>query len=312
VRESFVSVIVPFSSGDDNIYTYGAELLNFLRLSYSNFELLLIDDGADAAARAQALKLVSDLPGTRYLKLTKRVGTHIAVLAGLENSLGDIVAVVDSRTDSTQMLKRAVDMHLQSGRTIFGKPPTTKDSLVEVILSQIFNFYCKKILKLELPVTTHFRIFSRQNVNQIIQIRDRYPLLRLSSSTVGLESEPIEYEEKKLKYRRKENIWDRINEGIEIVLSTTKHPIRILGRLGVLWAVVIAGKTIFDLSVQHGSWSAAIAEISPMLILLILYVQCEYLGRVLEESQDRPLYQIQLEKTSQVLVFDDKNVESQT
>lgn len=309
MRDIFISVIVPIYQNCTVIERFCEEVVSLVERDYTNYEILMVDDGTDCNFEVNLSGLLKKIPGIRYIRLTKQVGANIAVLAGLEHSIGDVIVVMDAAQDAPEMLIQGLAAFFKSGKIIYGMEKKRKETFLSRILSALFNFYCRKILNLELPRATLFRVLSRQNVNLISQVRDRYPFLRLFSSTVGIESEPLEITSTANRVHKvSEPLGSRIDEGIEIILSSTKHPLRIAGRIAMIWAMLLFFVSIYSIFTKA---NIPISEFSTIIILGILFVQCEYLGRILEESQSRPIYQIRSEKNSQVLVFSKHNIEEQ-
>jgi hypothetical protein len=97
-----------------------------------------------------------------------------------------------------------------------------------------------------------------------------------------------------------------------MVVTSSAHPLRLLAGLGLLASglnllYMIYVVAIFFLKDQVAEgWTTLSLQASGMffLVFLILTALCEYVGRILEESRDRPLYYVVEEKNSNVLIAD--------
>jgi hypothetical protein len=156
-------------------------------------------------------------------------------------------------------------------------------------------------------------VFSRQAVNALTQIRDRYWQLRLLSASVGFRRFTFTYEPLHRSSRPpRPSLMDQFSEAVDIVIANSMHPLRFVSRLGLLagflnllylgYVVIIylAKRDVAPgwttLSFQHG--------VMFFLIFVILAVVCEYIGRILEGSRRRPLYFVYDEKSSSVQISD--------
>ena len=97
---------------------------------------------------------------------------------------------------------------------------------------------------------------------------------------------------------------------MEIAIANSRHPLRVVSRLGLalsvinlLYAFYVLLIFLFKRDVAAG-WTTMSMQMTGMFffLFLILAVLCEYVGRILEETQDRPLYFVSAERTSTVLL----------
>jgi hypothetical protein len=109
---------------------------------------------------------------------------------------------------------------------------------------------------------------------------------------------------------RQRGLLESINLAIDIIVANSKHPLRVVTMLGLLASILnllyigyIILVNIFKRNVMEG-WTTSSLQNAGMFffILLILTVISEYIGRILEETKDRPLYYVIDEKTSSVML----------
>ena len=103
---------------------------------------------------------------------------------------------------------------------------------------------------------------------------------------------------------------------MEVVNST--HPLRVVSILGLILSAVntlyilyVVLVRLLDENVVPG-WATLSLQVSVMLlfVFLILSMLCEYVGRLLGEARDRPLYYVLEERNSSVMIANEerKNV----
>jgi hypothetical protein len=165
--------------------------------------------------------------------------------------------------------------------------------------------------------TTHFRVLSRPAVNAVTQIKDHMRYLHTLSAYVGYSNQSFLYTPI---YRRPQprskSFWESVNLAINIVVANSTQPLRIVSWLGVvasgldlLYMGYIVAIYLFKTEVAAG-WVTQSMQNAGMFffLFLILAVLCEYVGRLLRETRDRPLYYVQGEQNSAVVLMDKKNV----
>ncbi len=302
-KEIFASVVIPAHNSVQALKAILPMLCEALEEEFSNYEVIIVDDASKDETENTVAGLLLRLKAVRYLRLTREFGDQIATFAGLEQSIGDCTVVFHPEIDPLEIVVPAILHCSQSEGVVYGENARHQAYHGIVLwLSKLFHYYCERYLDLYLPhKATDFRVFNRQVLNAITQIKDRYPLLRLYGSTVGVKSLAYPYKPITTLKTEKKSVFERINEGIEIIVASTKHPLRFVTRLGFSVGVII-----FLNELRAFELSAFLSGFSWLLIFSILLIFGEYLGRILEESQSRPLYYVLYEKNSNVLLVDQR------
>jgi len=314
--DEFISVVSPLLNQADILRDFVRETHAILASSYTNYEIILVNGSSSDDTHPVIDALLQEYSCLRFIQLTSDYGKDISIYAGLEQAIGDYVVVLFPNSDPPGMIPETVRMCQKSQRIVFGSLQTpSRYSILIACLSWCFLFYCRRFLKLTLPrFTTDYRVLSRQVVNAVTQIKDRYPFVKIYGSAVGFGSLPYTYEPIN---RRGDSsgrgVLQRINEGIEIIMSSSKHPLRLCSRLGLLagFAYLAWNTAISLVSPPFGTADNSLTVLLPhslmmLVIVVTAAVVCEYLGRVLEESRSRPLYHVLFEKNSNVMLSDDR------
>jgi len=314
-NDLFVSVIAPLKNAETIIADFIQEVCRTLQMHFSNYELILVDDNSQDRTMARVEQILAQVPCVRYIRLSRNFGTEIAITAGLETSIGDYVVVISPETDPTALIPEIVDRCRRGSGIVTGvSSAPLRRSYSSALFSRFFHWYTKKYLCVDLiPNATHFQCFSRQAVNAITKIKDRYRMIRLFSATVGFRNEPYPYPVKPgAEKKGKTVIWQNVNEAIEIIAANSHHPLRFVSWIGLLasalnllYLIYIVMIYFFKSKVAEG-WTTLSFQHAVMffLIFVILAVLCEYTGKILEETWDRPLYVVLTESNSNVLISD--------
>lgn len=313
--DRFISVIAPLHDDADIIESYIQDAISVLRENYTNYELVLVDDHSHDETVNKVKGLLTECEGIRFLRLSREFGEEVAITAGLDTVIGDFTIVMLPRMDPPHMIPEIVRRCIGGTDVVFGVRRNRKgDSWLVRMSSRLFYWYCRKMLKLDLPQnSTQFRCLSRQALNAIIQIKDSYRYLRLFSSFVGYERQPFIYDPIARRGKhRKPGFIQSVNQGIALIIENSSHPLRLVSWLGLLAA---AGNLLYvgyvfavyflKEDVMQGWTTLSLQSAGQFfLIALILTGLCEYTGRVLNRLRDRPLYYIMEEKNSSVLLID--------
>ncbi|MDX2079424.1 MAG: glycosyltransferase [Terrimicrobiaceae bacterium] len=321
-RSLVVSLVVPIFNDADVLGSFLKRASDVLASSYAFYEIILVDDGSTDGTAKLVGSLLEAIPRIRYLGLTRRFGREIAISAGLETSIGDFVVVAVAGVDPIERLPELVRRCRNGSGVLCGLSTIPlPESPFSKRLSTLFHAYCRKALGFDYRENaTDFRVLSRQAVNAITRIRDRHRYLKVFTVTMGFEVDFFDYEPSTRAGRA--TFSERLNHAIEIAIANSRHPLRFVSRLGLLLSglnVVYAGYVVviylFKRDVAEG-WTTLSLQMTGMFffLFLILAVLCEYIGRILEETQDRPLYFVATEKNSSVLLENsiEKNILNDT
>jgi glycosyltransferase involved in cell wall biosynthesis len=302
-KEIFASIVIPVRNQGLILKKVLSDLSIALEDRFTNYEIIVVDDASSDDTENIVANALLRLKAVRFLRLTREFGVEICAFAGLEQSIGDCTVVYHPETDPLEIIVPAILKCSESEGIIYGENARHKDYHGLVLwLSNIFHYYCEHYLEIRLPhKATDFRVFNRQILNAITQIRDRYPLLRLYGSTVGVKSLAYPYVPLQELKIEKNSLFRRITEGIEIIVASTKHPLRLVTRIGLG-----VGLVSFVWSFTSLSMDRLLLGLCWLFLFLILTIFGEYLGRILEESQSRPLYYVLYEKNSNVSLVDQR------
>jgi dolichol-phosphate mannosyltransferase len=319
----FVSVVAPVRNDGDIVAAFIRDTTQVMRSAYTHWEIILVDDASTDDTVSMIEPLLSSVESLRLIRLSRSFGTEIAISAGLETAIGDFVVVMEPATDPPEAVPTMVE-HSRSGAAIvFGIRRSRRGEPWYLRLgAPLFFRACNSLLRLDLPEnSTHFRVLSRQAVNAALQIKDRNRYLRTLGSFVGYMNHSVEYEPiRRRESRRSKSLAESIGVALGIVVSNSLNPLRLVVWFGVLLVVAnlgylgfVAAIYLFKKDVAAG-WTTESALMATMFgsISLMLTVVAAYVGRLLEESGDRPIYFVQEERTSSVQPQEVMNVVSDT
>jgi len=311
--DCFVSVVSPLSDDADLVVDYVREVTDVLRRSFVNYELVLVDDGSadDTVARVSAL--LSEIECIRLIPLSRRFGLETAVAAGLETAIGDFVVVALPDSDPPALIPAMVERSRDGHVTVVGvKRTRAGEGPVTRLLARLFYWYCNSRLGLAIPEnSTYFRVFSRQAVNAITQIRDRARFLRVFSAEVGYASVPFVYDVTPRRSQpRRRSFGSAVGLAVSIVVANSTHPLRVASWLGFVFSAANALYMVYVLAVyfvkervQEG-WVTLSLQNAGMFFCLFLFLAAlsEYIGRILGELRTRPQYFTLEERNSSVVI----------
>ena len=295
-----ISVVVPIYNDDDIIEEYLSETLKVLHDNFSHSELILVDDGSTEAAQKRTLECLDLYEGVRLIQLSRSFGEDIAIAAGLESAIGDYVVVTLAYLDPPDVIPELVNKCVEGHDIVYGvRSNPNRSRFVYRALASMYYRYCRRILNIDIPAdATPLKCFSRRALNALVSINDPSRYLRVFSS-MGFKRTAVEYETiQRGKQRKSRNVFGGIRLALGIVFENSAHPLRLVSWLGIFaslanlaYMVYIVAIYLFKENVMPGWTTLSMQNAAQFcFITAILAALAEYVGRILNRLQGRPLY----------------------
>jgi polyisoprenyl-phosphate glycosyltransferase len=304
--ERFVSCVVLCRGTPEQLVGFVADLTRVLRPRLADYEIILVNDQKRAAFRPAIEQIVQVEPYVRVLHLSQAKSDSVAASAGLETSLGDYVCVMDSEFAPPERVPDAVLAAMEGADVVFviDRNQTGRDVLGR-LLARAFSWYARQHLKLDVtPGMGTFRCMNRYAVNALTRLAQPYRYYRIWGDYVGLTTVRTYHDGRGQRHRR--GLSESIDEAIDIVISTSPHPLRMLSSLGLffasanlLYVAYVVGIFLFKPQVASG-WTTLSLQIACLsfVVIVLLAAMGEYVGRLLERTSTNPAYWVLEERTS--------------
>jgi glycosyltransferase involved in cell wall biosynthesis len=275
----------------------------------NDYELIVVDNASEDKSIAVLKELTSEqgIANLQVYALTKEVDRDTASWVGLENALGDFVAVVDSLTDDIAFLPTMLDQAVKGADVVFAKnKQKPKQTFFYRCAHTIFNNLYKALNGIHLAEEApQYRVLSKRIVNFILQHPHPAITYRHLPATGGFVRANLHYSAAP-KMSREKRLGESVDRSMRLLVSTTRAPMRLVTSLSLFGAianliysiyVVVIG--VFKANVSPG-WMSLSLQQSGMffLISLVLLVLSEYILHMARLSNEGPLYHIGQEFTS--------------
>jgi polyisoprenyl-phosphate glycosyltransferase len=310
-----ISIVVPLEQDAHLVEEIVTSLDQTLGGAFRFFEIVLVDDGSTDGTEALVRPLLERIRRIRYLKLSRPFGRDIAMSAGIESAIGDVVVTLDPRTDPVGILPEMIALCRKSGGIVHGMAENPAGrSPIRDWAGSLFRNYCRKHIGVDIKRgVSDLRVMSRQAVNALLQVREQSRYLRVLTLTLGYQHDFFPYPLEIRKGGQRVTPWHaEVATAIDLLAANTRHPLRVVtaaGLLGaflnLLYAVYVVTIYFIKPTVAEG-WTTLSLQLSGMFffVCLILAVLSEYVGTILGEVRSRPLYFVSQESNSSVLLED--------
>jgi glycosyltransferase involved in cell wall biosynthesis len=294
-----LSLVVPCFNEEDGLRRLHDVLAEVLPTVSPDFEVVLVDDGSTDRTLAEMRALAAAEPHVRYVALSRNFGKESAMLAGLSQAKGDVIAIMDADLQHPpELLGQMVDLLGKGYDQVVARRDRKGEGRLRSASSKMYYRMMNRLVDVKLrDGEGDFRVLTRRAVDSLLSLGEYNRFSKGLFAWIGFDTAVIDYENvKRTAGSSKWTFSKLLNYGIDGVVSFNNRPLRLAVYLGLLVTVLAfgyAGYVIIDVlasGVDAPGYATLMVGIAGIggLQLLFLGVMGEYVGRIYYESKRRP------------------------
>lgn len=311
-HEIFLSIVIVAENQRDFLETFLTEASGLARECVTDHEIIIVDNGSmdDSFGVLRSLCAEGGLPNLQVYRLAKKVELDTAAWAGVENALGDYVAVVDPAGGDIKALPELLSAAVEGADVVFGvSKKTVRKSILHGVLSGVFGFITERLIGVDpskdMPF---FRVVSRAVVNYMIQHQAQDLGYRWLPAISGFRKVSLLCDRSPPPHRL--SLMSDIDRGVRVLVSSTFGPMRLVTLLctfgavaNLIYSFYVIAILLFKEEVAPG-WVTLSLQQSGMFFLLslVLLVLGEYVLHMAKLAANAPIYYVTDELTSAEIV----------
>lgn len=301
-----ISILIPAYNEEAVLDKLFVRLTDLARTHKSHdFEFLFVNDGS----KDKTLEIIKEYAEkdsrVSYVNFSRNFGKEIAMIAGLDHVRGDATVIIDADLqDPPELIPDMITLWEEGYDDVYAKRRSREGETW--LKKQTSRLYYKSLQRLtSIPIqedTGDFRLLDRRVVEALKLFRESERNTKAMFSWVGFNKKEILYDrDPRAAGETKWNYLKLINLAIDGITSFTTAPLRISTVIGAvvsvatfLYLIFLVFRTIFfgtDLA-GYPSMMAVILFLGGVQ-LLSLGIIGEYIGRIFNETKQRPLYLIE-------------------
>ena len=299
-----ISIIVPCYNEEEAMPIFYEEIVKVAKnMKKVDFEFIFVNDGSKDKTLEVARNLHEKDKRVRYVSFSRNFGKEAGMLAGLEASRGDYVAIMDvDLQDPPHLIEemyetlKTEDYDCVATRRVSrdGEPP------IRSFFAKCYYKLINKISKTEIvDGARDFRLMTRQMVDSILELKEYNRFSKGIFSWVGYNTKWLEYKNvERVAGTTKWSFWKLFLYSLESIVAFSTVPLSIAAVMGILFCliafimiVVIIVKTI-TLGDPVAGWPSLVCIIFFVsgVQLFCLGVIGQYLAKTYLEVKNRPVY----------------------
>jgi glycosyltransferase involved in cell wall biosynthesis len=306
-----LSIVSPAYNEEQNLVSFWNALVGVLdrELSEYAWEILFVDDGSQDGTRDVLRALRGADMRVRWIGLSRNFGHQAALTAALERASGDAVITMDS---DLQHPPELIPQLVSCWRSGYDLVLTVREEDPDLGWWKRFTsraFYLFVNFASDTPVpnaTADFRLLSRKALTAFLQLRESHRFMRGMVGWLGFRSCEVRYQPgKRVAGESKYTTHKMLKLALDGVTSFSVMPLRLGVYLGlaacalsfvyIAYALYVYVSEPADLEI---GWASLIVTLNFLggVILIVLGLIGEYVGRIYEQVKQRPLYLIDEEE----------------
>jgi glycosyltransferase involved in cell wall biosynthesis len=265
-------------------------------------ELIFVNDGSKNDSIDYLIKLAEQKKFVKVIDLSRNFGQHIALSCGYQNAKGKYVGMlnVDMQEPPSEIPKLLDFIKEKKFDIVYGLYDVRKTRFVNRVTSKSFGFMLNYLTNSQMPLNvTTLRIMNRKFVDSYNSLSEKSRYIPGLETWLGFKHGYLSIIHKEREIGKSTyNFSKRLAMAIESIISFSDFPLRLIVGFGcivaligfLLTAIVLISK-IFFLNFQAGFTTtiSLITFIGGIQIMVVGFASL-YIGRILKEVQNRPLY----------------------
>lgn len=306
-REIEFSVISPVYRGagmvDELVYQIKQALLSG---GIASYEIILVEDGSPDDSWLEIEQICGKHDEVIGVKLTRNFGQHPAISAGLRRARGRYVAVLDcDLQDDPKYLCEILDMLKAGAPVVFTRKASREHSVTKNLATRFFNIIFNRLVEVRSvkgdSQVGSFSGLNRKVVDEFNKIKDAHRHYLMIIRWLGF---PVTYldvvHRARLEGRSSYTLSKLFQHAIDGITSQSRKVLHIFVLAGFLICLVafvslIALVLLYVLNGFKEGWASVMAVmlLSTGIIVFALGIVGIYIGQILDQARQRPLYVIE-------------------
>ncbi|HKJ83472.1 MAG TPA: glycosyltransferase family 2 protein [Mariprofundaceae bacterium] len=299
--KQLISLVVPAYNEAECIDSSIDRIHQVMKTNHESFELVIVDDGSNDATWSKIVRASATYPTVKGLRLSRNFGKESAICAGLEQTSGDAVILLDADMQHPPELIPDMIQRWRKGDVdvVEGvKSDRGRENLFSRLLAQVFYWLMGSLSGLDFAGASDYKLLDRKVVEAWKSMDERNLFFRAMSAWVGFNRVQIEFEVATREAgTSKWTQWSLVGLAFKAIAAFSTVPLRIVTVSGVLFflfAIIMAANTLYQYwhgeAVTGFSTVILLLLITSSLIMLALGIIGEYIARIYEEVKGRPRY----------------------
>ena len=296
-----LSIIIPVYNSEkfigrclDSIYDQ--------KLPLDLFEVIVINDGS----KDKTLEIIKEWreedSRISYVDFSRNFGKETAMIAGLDYATGDCVIFMDADLqDPPELIPELLKWWEQGYDDVYARRRTRKgETWLKKFTSKMYYKVLQSLTNVEIQKDTgDFRLLDKRCVNALKMMRESQRCSKSMFSWIGYKKKEVLYDrDPRVAGKTKWNYKKLVDLAIDGITSFTTSPLRLSTyiciptflALVIYFIYVIIKCFVVNMPIQAFQATILLILFFSGIQIMLFGIIGEYLGRIFNETKNRPLY----------------------
>lgn len=302
-----ISVVIPVYGCVSSLEELYRRLKEALSQISNGFEIIMVNDASPDGAWKVIKSLSIHDHRVKGINFSRNFGQHRAITAGLDYAKGKWVVVMDcDLQDQPEEILKLYKKALEGYDIVFARRVERQDKILKRVGSRLFyrvlNYFTDSNFDSSIA---NYSIVSSTVVTELRKLREQNRLYPLFVNWLGFRKSSVDVQHaKRVTGKSAYSLSKLVNLAIDSIVSHSNKPLRIsikfgfalsiLSLLYAMWLIV----RYYLYGVPVAGWTSVMVSIYFIggLLFANLGIVGLYIGKIFNETKNRPLYIVQ-EKT---------------
>ncbi len=296
------SVVVPVYNEQEVIAESHKRLKATMDSQPESYELVFINDGSRDRSAQMLAELCRVDKNTRLINFSRNFGHQAAITAGMDYARGDAIIIIDADLqDPPAVMLDMIAKWKEGYDVVYGKRlKRVGETPFKKLTAKLYYRLLKSMTNVDMPVDTgDFRLIDRKVCEAMKRLNEKSRYMRGLVSWVGFRQTAVEYErEERFAGETKYPFKKMVKLAVDGITSFSYKPLKLATSVGFFISVcsflyllyIIYQKFFTDQTIMGWASTVAVILFSQGIVLMMLGLMGEYIGRIYEEIKNRPIY----------------------
>jgi len=300
-----ISVVVPVYNEEEVIQTMHQRLTDVLSGLNLHYEIIYVDDGSKDNSASIIRPWCTDDGRVKLLSFSRNFGHQTAITCGMDYAAGEAIVIIDADLqDPPELIPDMIAKWREGFEVVYAKRrKRSGETGFKKTTARLYYRLLHRLADVDIPTDVgDFRLIDKTVRDALLQLPEHNRYVRGLIAWLGYRQTNIEYErDARYAGKTKYPLRKMLNLAGNGITSFSYKPLRISIYLGVILSIAsflfllfIFISRIFDLVDMEPGYASMMCVMLFFfgIVLIMLGVTGEYIGRIFEEVKNRPLYLI--------------------
>lgn len=300
---SLITIIVPCYNEEEALPIFYNEFNKVANeMSSEKFELLLVNDGSKDNTLSVMKSFAAKDERIKYISFSRNFGKEAAIFAGLKNSTGDYVALMDADLqDPPSLLPEMFKAITEEGYDSVATRRATRSGEPKVRSFFAGRFYkiMSKVSDTEMVNGARdYRLMTRNFVNALLKMSEKNRFTKGMFGWIGFRTKWIEFENvERSAGKTKWSFWKLFSYALDGIVEFSSFPLTFGAIVGIIFmvsgflgAIATAICRLCDLNASVLLYFACLAVFLCGITVFYMGVLGKYISHIYTETKSRPIY----------------------